>query len=159
MRRFPWPAREFHRRSSQVLPSLICLSAVAVAAAADEPRPPQVASTNDGAFEVSQAARGKVSFLKNCSTGCHMPGLTGGERAPALAGDVFLQRWKGQTLEDLFMRIKSTMPQQNPQSLSDQTYADVLAFILQANGLPPGAHELPAQMDSLRRISIDSLGP
>ena len=116
-------------------------------------------TTGDGVFEESQATRGKSSYQKNCSTGCHMPQLTGGERAPALAGELFLQRWTGRTLADLFTRIQGTMPQQNPRSLPDEVYIEIMAFILQANGLPAGAHVLEPDTETLRRISIAGLEP
>jgi cytochrome c553 len=114
------------------------------------------ATTSDGVFDLSQATRGKSGYQNNCS-GCHMPQLTGGERAPALAGDVFLQRWTGKTVADLFERIQSTMPQQNPRSLPDQACIEILAFILQANGLPAGDHALEPDRETLRRISIAGL--
>jgi hypothetical protein len=88
-----------------------------------------------------------------------MPQLTGSERAPALAGDVFLQRWKGHTVAELFARIRTTMPQQNPRSLSDEIYIDVLAFILQSNGLPSGDHVLEPDPQTLGTISIAGLEP
>jgi hypothetical protein len=88
-----------------------------------------------------------------------MPQLTGGERAPALAGEVFLQRWTGRTVADLFARIQSTMPQQSPRSLPDEVYIEIVAFILQANGLPAGDHVLVPDTDTLRRISIAGLEP
>lgn len=106
------------------------------------------------AFTPEQAARGKVSFQSNCSNGCHMPDLTPGQRAPALAGDSFLQHWKELTVDELFQRIRSTMPQQKPQSLSDQVYIDIVAFLLQANGLPSGNIELKSDPAVLKSVII-----
>jgi PQQ-dependent dehydrogenase (methanol/ethanol family) len=108
-----------------------------------------------GTFTAEQADRGKVQFQTNCSAACHMRDLTAAERAPALAGEAFLQHWQGLSADDLFRRIRSTMPQQNPHSLSDQTYVDIVAFLLEANGYPDGAAELTADPKVLKGIPID----
>lgn len=140
--------------------ALMTLVAVVPLAASRAQQPPtRAASTGDGVFEISQAVRGRSDYQKHCSAGCHMPQLTGSERAPALAGDMFLQRWKGHTVAELFARIRTTMPQQNPRSLSDEIYIDVLAFILQSNGLPSGDHVLEPDPQTLGTISIAGLEP
>jgi plastocyanin len=107
-----------------------------------------------GVFTSEQATRGKMSFQQSCSNGCHMSDLTGGERVPALAGDSFLKRWQDSNADALFERIRSTMPQQNPHSLSDQTYIDILAFLLQANGFPSGSMELKSETETLNHIAL-----
>src|SRR5258708_3003122 len=76
-------------------------------------------TTARGVFSADQSARGQAAYLKNCSNGCHMPDLSGSERAPQLAGSVFIQHWRGTTLQDLFTRIQVTMPQTSPHSLDD----------------------------------------
>jgi quinohemoprotein ethanol dehydrogenase len=107
-----------------------------------------------GTFTIEQANRGKHSFQLNCTNGCHMPDLTAGERAPALAGEAFLGHWASATAQDLFGRIRSTMPEQKPHSLSDQVYIDIVAFLLQANGLPSGDAELNSDAGILSTIPI-----
>jgi Cytochrome C oxidase, cbb3-type, subunit III len=115
----------------------------------------QSRSTVNNVFSPDQAVRGKRAYLANCSLGCHSPTLTGGERAPTLAGDDFLGRWRGRTLEELFIRIKSTMPQTKPQSLSDDLYIDIVAFLLDANGMPSGITDLRADPVTLKMITIN----
>jgi hypothetical protein len=112
-----------------------------------------------GAFTAEQAARGEASFQRACSAACHMADLTPGERAPALAGDAFLQHWRGLSANDLFERIRSTMPQQQPHSLSDQVYVDITAFLLQANGLSSGSEELKGDPETLKRIVLGGADP
>ena len=111
-------------------------------------------STAEAVYSDSQASRGRSAYLANCSSGCHGSRLTGGESAPALAGDAFVGRWKGLTLDALFERIRSTMPLTKPQSLSDSTYVDIIAFLLDANGFPGAGSDLVADPAALKQIVI-----
>ena len=111
-------------------------------------------STGEGVFSDAQSMRGRSAYLENCSVGCHGPTLTGGDRAPSLAGDAFIARWKGLTVDALFQRVRSTMPQGRPGSLRDATYIDIIAFLLDANGFPSAAGELVADSALLGQIII-----
>jgi quinoprotein glucose dehydrogenase len=103
-------------------------------------------STADGVFTIEQADSGKRAFTQHCSSGCHGSDLTGLEGVPALAGEAFVARWEGLSVGALFQRIRRTMPQSRPQSLSDNTYIDIIAFLLDANGYPSGQrHLIPTQ--------------
>jgi hypothetical protein len=46
------------------------------------------------------------------------------------------------------------MPPDNPGSLNDSTFADILAFILRGNGFPPGPQELPSDVDALKKMPL-----
>jgi hypothetical protein len=46
------------------------------------------------------------------------------------------------TLDDLFDRIKTTMPGDAPGSLTGEQCADILAFLLSKDGFPAGQTEL-----------------
>ena len=100
------------------------------------------ASIWGGAFTADQAKRGDDAYQASCSS-CHGSDLhaTNGE-AVDLKGPSLLAGWKGKTLQDRFERIRDTMPAGSENSLGDKTYLDILAFILQSNGFPPGAQEL-----------------
>jgi quinohemoprotein ethanol dehydrogenase len=124
-----------------------------IVTAPDDSRQPD--ANPGGMFSAAQAARGRSSYQTNCAIGCHMADLSAAARAPALAGDVFSRRWRGQTVNDLFERIRNTMPQQNPHSLSDQVYLDITAFLLQSNGLPSGSAELNGDPVTLGRIVLN----
>ena len=50
---------------------------------------------------------------------------------PGLAGEEFLEHWDKATVEDLFRRIKTTMPADHPGSLADADYLDVVAFLIE----------------------------
>lgn len=109
-------------------------------------------TVNDRVFSAAQIIRGQQAFRQNCATGCHLVTLTGSDRAPALAGDAFMQRWEGQSVADIYQYIQSTMPKAAPRSLTPQMYIDVVAYILSANGLPAGNADLGVDLDSLGSI-------
>jgi len=64
---------------------------------------------------------------------------------PDLTGPALRAKWNGRTLGERFETIRSTMPLGNAQSLGDQTYLDIVAFILQSNEIPAGNQELVAE--------------
>jgi hypothetical protein len=55
-------------------------------------------------------------------------------------------------LGDLADRVRLTMPQDDPQTLSREQAADLVAALLRANHMPPGQMDLPAQTEPLRQI-------
>ncbi len=58
--------------------------------------------------------------------------------APALLGPMFLGNWDGLTVGDPFDRTRSTMPLDDPGSLSRAQVSDVTAEMLRANRFPAG---------------------
>jgi mono/diheme cytochrome c family protein len=115
----------------------------------------QGTSVWDGVFSAAQQKRGEGLYAKECST-CHGEKLKGGEGAPALVGADFITNWSTGSLSDLFDKVSQTMPAppEQPGKLSPQQNADVVAFILSANGFPAGASDLPVSADALKRIRI-----
>jgi len=109
----------------------------------------------DGVYTDEQAKRGQTLYGKECSS-CHGAELTGGESAPPLAGDAFLGNWTGQTVGDLFERIRKSMPQDDPGRLSRQQDTDIVAFLLGANGFPAGKAELDRQNEAMKQIRIEA---
>ena len=61
-------------------------------------------------------------------------------------GKAFLDRWREDKLESLFTFIKTNMNGNRPGNLDDRAYADITAYILQANSLPAGGRELSSDM-------------
>ena|SRR5579863_6040972 len=112
----------------------------------------------DGVFTEDQAKRGQGSYNENCSS-CHGDSLTGGEMAPALAGGDFQSNWNGLTMGDLYDRIRTTMPLNQPGKLSREVNADILAYILRVNQFPAGQAELPHQSEVLKLIRFESVKP
>jgi len=109
----------------------------------------------DGVYTEEQATRGKALYAEQCAS-CHGAELTGGEMAPALAGGEFIAGWDGLTVGDLFERIRISMPQNAPGSLSGQQNADILAFVFAANKFPAGTTELDKEGMILKTIKFES---
>ncbi len=93
----------------------------------------------DGVYSAPQAARGEAVYAAECSR-CHREDLTGYNNA--LIGGHFMDRWREDTLESFFVLVRNTMPRGAPQSLGDQAYLDVVAYVLQKNAFPAGKGEL-----------------
>jgi quinoprotein glucose dehydrogenase len=106
-----------------------------------------------GLYSKSQAERGRTVYVAKCAT-CHMEGLTGRPPAPALRGSGFMGKWQGQSVRALYSRIRTTMPNNAPGSLSRAETLDLVAFLFKANGLPPGAQELAGTAAELQQITI-----
>jgi cytochrome c len=108
----------------------------------------------DGVYTTAQADRGKKLFGQSCAP-CHMENLQGDSAdIPALVGDDFLNAWTDQSVDALFRRIQSTMPQDSPSSLSTQVYVDILTYILQSNKFPEGQVELKRDETLMKGIMI-----
>ena len=101
------------------------------------------AQLNSPSFTLEQAARGKAVYDIQCAT-CHGEELAGAAFGPTLKGPGFLLKWRGKSLDGLFIQTVTTMPSAAPRSLGDQVYADILAYIAQINGVREGPTELPA---------------
>jgi mono/diheme cytochrome c family protein len=112
----------------------------------------------DGVYTTEQAKRGEAQYQDKCSS-CHGPDLSGGEMAPALTGGDFATNWNDLSVGDLFERIRISMPQNNPGSLSRAQNAEVVSFILQKGGYPAGKTELPGQTEVLNGIKFLATKP
>jgi hypothetical protein len=85
--------------------------------------------------------------------------MTGGEMAPGLTGGEFSANWNDLSLGDLFERMRISMPQNAPGSLSRAQNADILSFILFKGNYPAGKTELPQQTEVLNGIKFVSAKP
>jgi mono/diheme cytochrome c family protein len=132
-----------------------------VLAAALPPSPgttqPPSLSTWSGVYSQAQAQRGREVYLATCSQ-CHAPDMTGIDSAPPLTGGRFAANWNGVALADMLERIRVSMPQNNPGTLSRALIADVTAYVLQQNGFPAGESELPRQAALLKTIAYEAYG-
>ncbi|MYA07773.1 MAG: cytochrome c [Holophagales bacterium] len=127
------------------------------AAAESEPAAPP-ASVLDGIFTEAQAKRGRAAYDAQCAE-CHGEGLGGGEMAPGLTGVAFRFRWRGLKVADIYTSVQSTMPPEEPGTLGDQAYIDIVAFLLSANGYPAGDWELLANSSLLEGIAVERMLP
>ena len=112
----------------------------------------------DGVFTADQAAAGKSIFAGKCAA-CHGADLTGGGEAPALAGDAFVGEWAGQAVGDLATRLHTTMPANDPGSLTYADTAALVAYILSVNQFPAGTTALPADLGAMGSINITAEKP
>jgi cytochrome c-type protein NapC len=99
------------------------------------------ASMTSGWFTVEQADAGKELFERSCSP-CHGAQLEGIAGTPGLRGASWQQRFAGAKLLTVWGEIKGPMAQYANVTLSTQQSLDILAFLLQQNGLPAGSQPL-----------------
>ncbi len=137
--------------------ALIPFAAVFILRSTVHAQPP-TKSIWDGVYSEAQATRGKALYSQECAS-CHGGELTGGEMAPPLAGGEFMAGWDGLTIGDLFERVRISMPQNSPGSLSWQQNADILAFMFNANKFPAGTSELPKEAGILKQIKFEVKKP
>src|SRR5262245_19172976 len=112
----------------------------------------------DGVYTEAQAKRGEAFYRQSCSQ-CHGEALLGREMASPLTGPAFASNWNGVALGDLLERMRLTMPQDRPGSLSRQQNADILAYILSVGRFPAGKTELARQTEILSQIRFVATKP
>jgi S-disulfanyl-L-cysteine oxidoreductase SoxD len=112
-------------------------------------------SVMDGVYTEEQNRRGQAVYADACAS-CHAAALTGADVVPALVGADFLGKWTGATAGELFERIRTTMPQASPGSLSPQQYADIVAHIFNKNRFPAGRTPLDGDAAALGMIRIET---
>jgi mono/diheme cytochrome c family protein len=105
-------------------------------------------------FTADQVTRGSDIYAERCVQ-CHGDQLDNGEFGGApLNGKYFKQHWGGGTAGGLVAFMKAKMPPDRPGSLTDQSYADLAAFLLDANDYPKSDKELPPDMAAQQKLSL-----
>jgi mono/diheme cytochrome c family protein len=104
-------------------------------------------TTKARVYTVAQAARGEELYMSLCLS-CHPPAT--------YTGAVF-KTWQGRTLGELLAFLQEKMPKNDPGSLTDKEYADVIAYLLKLNKMPTGRADLSPDLKVLRAIKIDIL--
>ena len=112
----------------------------------------------DGIYTEAQAKRGEGLYSQYCAS-CHGPDLAGGEMAPGLTGGEFTANWNDLSIGDLYERIRISMPQSAPGSLTRQQNSDILAFMLRKMNTPIGTTELSTSTDELKAIKFLAAKP
>ena len=111
-------------------------------------------STSAGVYTEEQARKGEKAYQANCAT-CHGADLRSTDpEVPGLTGNSFKGNWLGKTVGEKFQVARDTMPPEAKRSLDDQTYLDIVTFILLFNNIPPGKELLRPDMEALRQIVI-----
>jgi outer membrane protein assembly factor BamB/cytochrome c5 len=93
------------------------------------------ATSQSDVSSADQPAVGKTAYTASCAV-CHGESLAGRDPAPALVGRGFLARWNGRDALALFDRIRTTMPPTAPGTLSEERYAAIVSYLLNANDQP-----------------------
>jgi len=121
--------------------------------------PIQTESIWDGVYTEVQAQRGQELYSGTCGA-CHGRRLNGAPEdpdmgsTPPLARARFLRVWEGRSLATLFEYTRATMPADNPASLTDEEFIDVIAYMFSVGGVPVGSNELEPDTHVLARILI-----
>jgi len=92
----------------------------------------------DGLYTDEQASRGNAVFSATCAN-CHTLDSQGNR---PLSGKKFWDSYTQKTVGDLFTFMQKNMPNGNGGSLSEKTYADLVALVLKSNGIPAGTTDL-----------------
>jgi mono/diheme cytochrome c family protein len=103
-------------------------------------------TTNSGVYTAAQAERGKKVFEAKC-TACH--------DTARFTGDAFLDPWVGKPLKDVWDIASGTMPEDNPGSLPQQDYGDIIAYFLQLNSFATGDAELKGDANAMAAVKIE----
>jgi mono/diheme cytochrome c family protein len=113
-------------------------------------------TTSSGVFTEEQAKKGEAAYQRVCAS-CHGADLHSTEpEAPDLTEGSFKFGWQGKTIAERFDTIRKTMPPQRAGSLDDQTYLDIVTYILRFNNVPGGNQALQPDLDRLKQIVISA---
>jgi cytochrome c len=111
----------------------------------------------DHVYSQAQADRGKVVYSQKCAA-CHLESVGGTNTASPLVGDSLLEMWSDKTIRNLYTRIRTTMPDDDPGSLTEQETVDIIAYVIAKNGCPAGEVELEPSAQSLASIKLSRRG-
>jgi alcohol dehydrogenase (cytochrome c) len=137
-------------------PATLAAMLVALACTRYDAERGRAGPASSGSYTAAQAVRGRDLYGTQCAS-CHGARLQGGG-APALAGAAFMRSWGAYSLtaDELFFITRTTMPRGSTARLSRTDYLDVLAYVLQQNGYPPGSTDLTDDPRVLRGIKLVS---
>ncbi len=108
------------------IPRLFTLSCAAVLA---------LTATAAWSYTQEQAAAGGAAYVQRCAI-CHGANLRQLPDA-LIAGREFVAKWGNRSVNELVTHIQSSMPPDDPGGLPAETYLQISAYVLQANGGVP----------------------
>jgi len=106
----------------------------------------RVSATTGGdapAFDHDQVAHGEHLYAESCAKchGAQLEGIT----APALSGPAFAPASNSHlTIGGIYQYMSTNMPADRPGKMTDDEYADLMAFLLYTNGYDTGNAKLTA---------------
>jgi len=95
---------------------------------------------------------GEAGYAAHCA-GCHGAKLEGGMHAPPLVGAPFMANWAGKRARLLYSRIISTMPQNDPGTLSPPDALAIALYVFSSNGIGWNGHTL-SEPNDLNALTI-----
>lgn len=107
----------------------------------------KVDSTSKLTVAQDQAVRGMTVFTKTCVE-CHTKS--------DVTGPDFKIKWNGRPVWDLFDVIRTTMPDDNPGTMTQDQYIDVVAYLVRINGAAAGGAALaPGDTAGLKKAKME----
>ncbi len=85
-------------------------------------------------------------WFKSVCMECHATGN--------LTNPDFRLAWRGKSALELFERIRSTMPANKPGTLTQGTYASIVAYLMKVNGMPVGTRRVSSDSSALASIRL-----
>jgi alcohol dehydrogenase (cytochrome c) len=108
-------------------------------------------------YTPEQADAGRRAYTASCVM-CHGPHLSDGATGAPLQGPVFMKKYGGRSVVDLFDVLRKTMPTGSPGSLDAETYAALTAYVLKENAIVAGQTPLPADPRQLASMRVPASG-
>src|SRR5438045_8673907 len=99
---------------------------------------PSKTTVLDGVYTSAQATKDDAEFQDKCVK-CHEGDDAGG---PLLVGRAFIDRWREDNLDVVYDFVRTRMPADSRGSLSDSSYRNIVAFLVEAIDFPAGSSEL-----------------
>ena len=105
----------------------------------------QIAPGSGGWYTATQAANGAKAYQNTCAN-CHGANLQGA-MGPALVGKQFWLTYGGKKVSTPWAAVHTEMPMMAPGSVSAKNSTQIMAFLLQKNGIPVGTKPLDDTVD------------
>jgi len=96
------------------------------------------AVTKQASYTTEQASVGRLLYYASCAE-CH-GGKLEGVFGPALAGSNGNLQY--QSVKDVYAYMAAHMPHGNPESLPQEQYVAIMAFLMQSHGIAAGPQPL-----------------
>jgi S-disulfanyl-L-cysteine oxidoreductase SoxD len=127
-------------------PSALLLTLALCTATAGAPARLDATTADSAAAAAARQLDVGEQWFKAACLECHASGN--------LTNPDFRLAWRGKSAFELFERIRSTMPQNKPGTLSQGTYASIVAYLMKVNGLAVGTRRLTSDSTALASIRL-----
>ena len=104
----------------------------------------------------SQVEAGAEAYATNCAI-CHGANLEGSTLGPLLSGFSWVRRWGTQTPTLLLGNIQANMPPGGNESITEEDYLNIVAHMLQVNGVDGITEALSASSDFVIEDNISRM--